>query len=160
MGAPDIQTNRWPVMQHVDRHPKPGQRKGRKEDHQHDHPKLPPTRQPRRPENFYSDRAPSWPQKSAEKLNGQARPPNSRADLLSGKNPRPDQTRRLFRRQDMSDHQTLTHPQDSSRINLNDDSEIRYWTQELHISEERLRQLVHDHGITVEAIRSALGQDD
>lgn len=48
-----------------------------------------------------------------------------------------------------------TQPRDVSRIDLEQD--VAYWTKELDITEERLRQLVKDHGVSVEAVRSALG---
>ncbi len=46
---------------------------------------------------------------------------------------------------------------DASRISLGQDHEVRYWTKELGITEERLRQLVKDHGNSAEAVRTALG---
>jgi Protein of unknown function (DUF3606) len=58
----------------------------------------------------------------------------------------------------MSDDKSKTAPEDASRINLNEDYEVRYWTEELNISEERLRQVVKDHGNSVEAVLSALGK--
>ena len=35
--------------------------------------------------------------------------------------------------------------------------EVRYWTQALGVTEERLRQLVKDHGNSATAVRTALG---
>lgn len=58
----------------------------------------------------------------------------------------------------MSDDKSIRGPQDASRINLSEDYEVRYWTKELDVTEERLRQLVKDHGVSVEAVRSALGK--
>ena len=58
----------------------------------------------------------------------------------------------------MSDDKSKKAPQDASRINLNEDYEVRYWAMELGVSEERLRQLVEDHGVSVDAVRSALGK--
>lgn len=57
----------------------------------------------------------------------------------------------------MSDSSQGRGPQDRSRINVNEDYEVRYWTKELGVTEERLRQLVKDHSVSVEAIRSAIG---
>lgn len=57
----------------------------------------------------------------------------------------------------MSDDRTNRGPEDASRVNVNVDDEVRYWTQHLGVSEERLRQLVKDHGVSVEAIRAAIG---
>ena len=50
------------------------------------------------------------------------------------------------------------NPEDSSRISLTQDHEVRYWTETLDITEERLRQLVKDHGNSAEAVRLALGK--
>jgi len=58
----------------------------------------------------------------------------------------------------MSDDRTQRAPQDSSRINLNEDYEIRYWTQALGVSEEQLRQLVRQHGNSASKVREALGK--
>ncbi len=58
----------------------------------------------------------------------------------------------------MSDDKTKTRPQDSSRINIHEPYEVRYWTQELGVSEEQLRQLVKEHGVAVSAVRNALGK--
>lgn len=46
---------------------------------------------------------------------------------------------------------------DAQHINLGQDHEVRYWTKALGITEERLRQLVTDHGNNAEAVRTALG---
>ncbi len=58
----------------------------------------------------------------------------------------------------MSDDKTNRGPGDRSRINVEEDYEVAYWTKELGVTEERLRQLVKDHGVSAEAIRSAIGE--
>lgn len=58
----------------------------------------------------------------------------------------------------MSDDKSKRRPQDSTRINLSEDYEVRYWTGELGVSEERLRELVRQHGNSVSAIREALNK--
>ena len=58
----------------------------------------------------------------------------------------------------MSDDKNLRGPSDRSRINLNEDYEVRYWSQTLGVSEERLRELVRQHGNSPEKIREALGK--
>ncbi len=58
----------------------------------------------------------------------------------------------------MSDDKSKKAPEDASRIALEEDYEVRYWTKALDVSEERLRQLVKDHGNSVEAVMSALGR--
>ena len=57
----------------------------------------------------------------------------------------------------MSDDTSKQGPQDPGKINLSEDDEIAYWTKELGVTEERLRQLVKDHGDSAEAVRSANG---
>lgn len=47
---------------------------------------------------------------------------------------------------------------DSKHISLGQDHEIRYWTKALDVTEDRLRQLVKDHGNSAEAVRLALGK--
>lgn len=58
----------------------------------------------------------------------------------------------------MADNLSNRGPQDRARINLNEDYEVRYWAKALGISDERLRQLVKDHGNSVEKVRTALGK--
>ncbi|WP_263415245.1 DUF3606 domain-containing protein [Terriglobus albidus] len=49
-------------------------------------------------------------------------------------------------------------PQDRTRINVNEEWELRYWTKELGVSEQRLRELVKQHGVSADSIRRALGK--
>lgn len=58
----------------------------------------------------------------------------------------------------MADDKTKKGPRDSSRINLNEAYEVRYWTQELGVSEAMLRQLVERHGPVAAKIRRQLGK--
>jgi hypothetical protein len=48
--------------------------------------------------------------------------------------------------------------QDRQRINVHQDYEVDYWTRELGVSRERLRQLVSEHGDRVDDVRKALGK--
>lgn len=47
---------------------------------------------------------------------------------------------------------------DRSRINLNEDHEVRYWTTALGVPEDELRRLVAEAGNSAEAVRAALAQ--
>lgn len=47
---------------------------------------------------------------------------------------------------------------DRSRINLNDDAEVRYWTEQLGVSEALLRELVSRVGNSASAVRRRLGK--
>lgn len=58
----------------------------------------------------------------------------------------------------MPDETTPTDPEDSSHINLDEEEEVRYWTEKLGVTRERLQQVVKDHGTSVEAVMSALGK--
>ena len=58
----------------------------------------------------------------------------------------------------MADDLKLKHPQDASKVSLSEDWEVRYWTQTLGVSRERLEQLVKDHGNAVSSIHRALGR--
>lgn len=57
----------------------------------------------------------------------------------------------------MSDDKTNRGPEDASRVNVNEDYEMRYWTQTLGVTDEGLKQLVKDQGVSVDAIRAAIG---
>jgi hypothetical protein len=57
----------------------------------------------------------------------------------------------------MADDKSKRKPQDSSRVNLAEDYEVRYWTNELGVSEPMLRQLVERLGPSVAKIRRQLG---
>lgn len=58
----------------------------------------------------------------------------------------------------MADNLKERGPQDSNRISLSEDWEVRYWTKTLGITKERLEQLVKDHGNSAAAVRTALGK--
>jgi hypothetical protein len=56
----------------------------------------------------------------------------------------------------MSDNKDDTGSPDRDRINLNEDYEVRYWTNHLGITEAQLRFLIRDVGDSVSAVRAAL----
>jgi hypothetical protein len=58
----------------------------------------------------------------------------------------------------MADDKTKRGPADRLRINVNEPYELQYWTGELGVTEARLRQLVHSHGVMAADIRKALGK--
>lgn len=58
----------------------------------------------------------------------------------------------------MADDLNNRTAQDRSRINLNEDHEVRYWTTALGVPEDELRRLVAEAGNSVEAVRAALAQ--
>lgn len=58
----------------------------------------------------------------------------------------------------MADDKNIRGGQDRSRINLNEDYEVRYWTEALGVSRERLEELVREHGSSADKIREALGK--
>ena len=58
----------------------------------------------------------------------------------------------------MADSLNERGPQDRTRINVNEDWEVRYWSKELGVSQDRLRELVRQHGVSADAVRRALGK--
>ena len=58
----------------------------------------------------------------------------------------------------MSDNLQDRGARDRSRINVNEEWELRYWTKELGLSEDELRQAVKEAGTTVEAVRRHVGK--
>lgn len=47
-------------------------------------------------------------------------------------------------------------PQDRSRINTDQDYEVRYWTEELGVSEDELRRAVQRVGSSADKVREHL----
>jgi hypothetical protein len=58
----------------------------------------------------------------------------------------------------MSDDKTKRGPQDSSRINMNEDYEVEYWTSRFGVSKERLQSAVDRAGVGVDAVAKELGK--
>jgi hypothetical protein len=58
----------------------------------------------------------------------------------------------------MSDDKTKTGPQDASRINVNEDYEVDYWTKALGVSAEALRSAVDQVGVSADAVRAHLAR--
>jgi hypothetical protein len=56
----------------------------------------------------------------------------------------------------MSDDLNNRGPQDRSRINMNEKWEVQYWTKELGVSEEELRQIIQQAGNNVSDVRQQL----
>jgi hypothetical protein len=46
---------------------------------------------------------------------------------------------------------------DRSRINLNEDHEVRYWCKQLRVTPDELQQLVAMYGNSADKIRAGLG---
>ena len=56
----------------------------------------------------------------------------------------------------MADDTKQRHGQDRKRIDLDQDSELRYWTRELGVTEEELKQAVRAAGTQIETVRRYL----
>jgi hypothetical protein len=56
----------------------------------------------------------------------------------------------------MSDDKTKRHGQDRTRISMDEDYEVRYWTEELGVSKERLQEAVDTVGNSAEKVREYL----
>lgn len=58
----------------------------------------------------------------------------------------------------MPDNKTKTRPQDSSRINVNEEHEVKYWTKALGVTEEELSKAVEKAGTSAEAVKKLLNK--
>jgi hypothetical protein len=56
----------------------------------------------------------------------------------------------------MTDDKSNRGPADASRINVNEDYELRYWTKALGVSAERLRAAVEEVGVMADDVRAEL----
>jgi hypothetical protein len=56
------------------------------------------------------------------------------------------------------DDPKIRGPQDRSRVNTEQDYEVRYWAQEFSVSEEQLRQAVQRVGSSADKVREHLRQ--
>jgi len=59
----------------------------------------------------------------------------------------------------MSDDLNNRGAQDRSRINVNEPWDVKHWTKELGVTEEQLRELVRQHGVSAGKVRQAMAQD-
>jgi len=58
----------------------------------------------------------------------------------------------------MSDDKSVRGPADAQRINVNEDYEVQYWTTELEVTEDKLRETVRKVGVMATDVRKALGK--
>ena len=58
----------------------------------------------------------------------------------------------------MADDLTNKGSQDRSRINMNEDFEVKYWTRHLGVSREELQKAVGKVGNSAAAVRKELGK--
>ena len=56
----------------------------------------------------------------------------------------------------MSDDTAQRGAQDRSRINVNQEHEVRYWTKALGVSEDELRRAVGEVGVAADKVREHL----
>jgi len=56
----------------------------------------------------------------------------------------------------MADDTKQRHGQDRNRIDLDQDYELRYWTRELGVTEEELKQAVRAAGTQIDTVRRYL----
>lgn len=57
----------------------------------------------------------------------------------------------------MSDNLQNTGKQDDIRININQDHEVKYWTKELNVSTDKLKEAVGKVGVMVADVKKYLG---
>jgi hypothetical protein len=58
----------------------------------------------------------------------------------------------------MSDDRSIRGPADAERINVNEEYEVQYWTTELEVTEDKLRDTVKKVGVMAADVRRALGK--
>ncbi len=58
----------------------------------------------------------------------------------------------------MSDNKDLRGPQDASRINVNEEYEVRYWSQKFGITADELRKAVQQAGVSAKAVEEQLAR--
>ncbi|MGI9102546.1 MAG: DUF3606 domain-containing protein [Terriglobales bacterium] len=58
----------------------------------------------------------------------------------------------------MADDLTNRGPADRARINVNEPWELSWWSKELGVTPEQLKQLVRQHGVSAATIRQVLGK--
>ncbi len=56
----------------------------------------------------------------------------------------------------MADDKSKRGPQDRNRINLNEDYEVRYWSEKFGVTAEQLRQAVQKVGSSAAAVEQEL----
>ncbi len=56
----------------------------------------------------------------------------------------------------MSDNKDNRGPQDRSRINVNEDYELQYWSDKYGVSREELRNAVEKVGVSADAVEEYL----
>jgi hypothetical protein len=58
----------------------------------------------------------------------------------------------------MADDLSNRGPRDRGRISMDEEHEVRYWTQELGVSKERLASIIARVGDSADAVRRELGR--
>jgi len=58
----------------------------------------------------------------------------------------------------MSDDKTNRGPRDADRVNVNEDYEVRYWTQKWDVTEAQLKDAVRRAGVMARDVAKALGK--
>lgn len=58
----------------------------------------------------------------------------------------------------MSDNLHKKHPQDSSKVNVHENWEVKYWCEKWNISKEKLIAAVKAVGVSSSAIQKYLGK--
>ena len=58
------------------------------------------------------------------------------------------------------DNKNIKGPRDGSRVNVNEDYELRYWTERFNVSADELREIVMKVGTSVLAVEDYLKKED
>jgi hypothetical protein len=62
----------------------------------------------------------------------------------------------LSKTSNMSDNKNLNGPQDSSRINVHEDYELRYWSEKFGVSKAELQKAVDEVGVSATKVEQYL----
>jgi hypothetical protein len=60
----------------------------------------------------------------------------------------------------MADDPRKRHPEDSSRINVHQEHELRYWTLKFEVSAEHLKEAVSKVGVSADAVAHELASEN
>lgn len=56
----------------------------------------------------------------------------------------------------MPDNRNTKGPQDSARINVNEDYELSYWTEKFGVNPDQLKKAVQEVGVSAQAVEEYL----
>ena len=114
--------------------------------------------------NALGERGPPWWADGAPDLNRHMVRTTAYADWFARLADEPERFPGVIgagkKERNMSDDKTQRGPQDASRINMNEDYEVQYWTKRFGVSKERLQSAVDRAGVGADAVAKELGKSN